>query len=62
MARTPAIELVPGLFRIPTAPADFLNSFAFLDDDGQVTLVDTGMRTRTTRADWQRSPRRLAHR
>jgi glyoxylase-like metal-dependent hydrolase (beta-lactamase superfamily II) len=45
MARTPAIELVPGLFRIPTAPADFLNSFAFVDDDGQVTLVDTGMRS-----------------
>jgi glyoxylase-like metal-dependent hydrolase (beta-lactamase superfamily II) len=44
MARTPAVELVPGVFRIPTAPADFVNSFAFVDSDGQVTLVDTGMR------------------
>ncbi len=45
MARTPAVEVVPGLYRIPTAPADFVNSFAFVDEDGQVTLVDTGMRS-----------------
>lgn len=45
MAGTPAIELVPGVFRIPTAPADFVNSFAIVDSDGQVTLIDTGLRT-----------------
>lgn len=45
MAGPPAIELVPGVFRIPMAPADFVNSFALVDGDGQVTLIDTGMRT-----------------
>lgn len=44
MATIPAIELSPGIYRIPTAPFDFVNSFAFVADDGQVTLVDTGMR------------------
>lgn len=40
----PAVELAPGVWRIPTAPADLVNSFALVDDDGQVTLVDTGTR------------------
>lgn len=44
MAKVPAIELSPGVYRIPTAPKDLINSYAFLDDDGQVTLVDTGMK------------------
>ncbi len=35
--------LAPGVFRIPTM-RDFINSFAFVDDDGQVTLVDCGLR------------------
>lgn len=42
MARTPAVELAPGVFRIPTTPGDYVNVFAFRDDDGQVTLVDCG--------------------
>lgn len=39
-----AVELAPGVWRIPTAPRDLVNSFAFLDSDGQVTLVDTGVK------------------
>jgi glyoxylase-like metal-dependent hydrolase (beta-lactamase superfamily II) len=42
VGRTPAVHLAPGVWRIPTAPADLVNSFAFVDDDGQVTLVDAG--------------------
>lgn len=45
MSRAPAIELGPGVYRIPTAPSDLVNSFAFLDADGQVTLVDCGLRS-----------------
>ena len=41
--------LAPGVYRIPTL-GDFINSFAFRDDDGQVTLVDCGLR---------RAPRRI---
>jgi glyoxylase-like metal-dependent hydrolase (beta-lactamase superfamily II) len=41
----PAVQLAPGVWRIPTAPRDLVNSFAFLDDDGQVTLVDTGVKS-----------------
>jgi glyoxylase-like metal-dependent hydrolase (beta-lactamase superfamily II) len=44
MATTPAVELAPRVWRIPTAPADLVNTFAFVDDDGQVTLVDAGTR------------------
>jgi glyoxylase-like metal-dependent hydrolase (beta-lactamase superfamily II) len=50
VGRTPAIQLAPGVWRIPTAPADLVNSFAFVDDDGQVTLVDAGTK---------RAPRRI---
>ncbi|HEY0700411.1 MAG TPA: MBL fold metallo-hydrolase, partial [Micromonospora sp.] len=42
MARPPATELAPGVFRIPTTIGDYVNVFAFRDDDGQVTLVDCG--------------------
>ena len=38
------MELVPGVWRIPTAPRDLVNTIAFVDDDGQVTLVDTGIK------------------
>lgn len=40
---SPLIPLGPGVFRIPTA-GDYVNSYAFLEDDGSVTLVDTGLR------------------
>ncbi|MGH8868811.1 MAG: MBL fold metallo-hydrolase [Actinomycetes bacterium] len=50
MPAAPAVELAPGVYRIPTAPADTINSFAFRDEDGQVTLVDCGLK---------RAPRRI---
>jgi glyoxylase-like metal-dependent hydrolase (beta-lactamase superfamily II) len=40
-----AISLAPGVWRIPTAPADLVNTYAFRDDDGQVTLVDAGVKS-----------------
>jgi glyoxylase-like metal-dependent hydrolase (beta-lactamase superfamily II) len=42
MAKPAAFQLVPAVWRIPAAPFDFVNIFALIDDDGQVTLVDTG--------------------
>ncbi|NES27237.1 MBL fold metallo-hydrolase [Micromonospora terminaliae] len=44
MARTAAVPLAPGVWRIPTVGRAAVNSYAFLDDDGSVTLVDCGMR------------------
>jgi glyoxylase-like metal-dependent hydrolase (beta-lactamase superfamily II) len=44
MAKAPAVQLAANVWRIPTAPRDFVNSFAFVEDDGSVTLVDTGVR------------------
>lgn len=43
MARTPAVALAEGIYRIPTM-GDFINSFAFVEDDGSVTLVDCGVK------------------
>jgi glyoxylase-like metal-dependent hydrolase (beta-lactamase superfamily II) len=39
----PVVMLAPGVARVPTM-GDFINSFAFLEDDGQVTLVDCGVK------------------
>lgn len=39
----PIAAIAPGVFRIPTA-GDFINTFAFADDDESVTLVDTGLK------------------
>lgn len=44
MPSTPAVPLAPGVFRIPTAGKDWINSFALVQDDGSVTLVDTGLK------------------
>jgi glyoxylase-like metal-dependent hydrolase (beta-lactamase superfamily II) len=50
MAReTTAIELARNVYRIPTTRWDFINSFAFVEDDGSVTLVDCGLRWTTKR-------------
>lgn len=38
-----AVQLAPGAYRIPLTPLDMVNAFAFAHDDGQVTLVDTGV-------------------
>ena len=43
-----AIALGPGVWRIPTA-GDFINSFAFVEEDGSVTLVDTGIKRASSR-------------
>jgi glyoxylase-like metal-dependent hydrolase (beta-lactamase superfamily II) len=44
MARVPAVEVAPGVVRIPTIGAANTNSFALVDDDGSVTLVDCGLK------------------
>lgn len=38
-----AVMLVPGVFRIPTVGRSAVNSFAFVEEDGSVTLVDCGL-------------------
>lgn len=45
------VQLADGVWRIPTAPADLVNSVAIAGPDGSFTLVDAGLR-------W--APRRLA--
>jgi glyoxylase-like metal-dependent hydrolase (beta-lactamase superfamily II) len=44
VARDAAVRLAPGVWRIPTTVGDLINSFALVDDDGSVTLVDAGLR------------------
>lgn len=39
-----AVEMVPGVWRIPTIGRSAVNSYAFVEDDGSVTLVDCGVR------------------
>jgi glyoxylase-like metal-dependent hydrolase (beta-lactamase superfamily II) len=43
MATPPAVAVAPNVFRIPTVGAASVNSYAVLDDDGSVTLVDCGL-------------------
>jgi glyoxylase-like metal-dependent hydrolase (beta-lactamase superfamily II) len=49
MAPPPAVAVAPGVFRIPTVGSSATNSFALLDDDGSVTLVDTGLKSAPAR-------------
>ena len=42
MAKPPAVQLAPGVWRIPLI-GDFVNGFMLRDDDGQVTLIDMGI-------------------
>lgn len=44
MTRTPAVRLADAVWRIPTTRFDLINSYAFVEDDGQVTLVDCGLK------------------
>jgi glyoxylase-like metal-dependent hydrolase (beta-lactamase superfamily II) len=37
------VELAPNVFRIPTMGRSAVNSFAFVDGDGSVTLIDCGV-------------------
>lgn len=43
------VQLAPGILRIPLVRLDGVNAYAFLEDDGSVTLVDTGMRGSSAR-------------
>jgi glyoxylase-like metal-dependent hydrolase (beta-lactamase superfamily II) len=40
-----AVQVADGVWRIPTAPADFINSYLLAGDDGTLTLVDAGTRS-----------------
>ena len=44
MAKGAAVRLAEGVWRIPTAPGDMINSFALAGADGGVTIVDAGLR------------------
>ena len=44
MARTPAVSVAPGVWRIPLV-GDFVNGYILRDDDEQVTLVDMGVKS-----------------
>jgi glyoxylase-like metal-dependent hydrolase (beta-lactamase superfamily II) len=44
-----AVELASGVYRIPTAGSDWVNSVAFLEADGSVTVVDCGLASGTKR-------------
>lgn len=39
-----AIPVAPGIWRIPTMRMDLVNSYLLASDDGQLTLVDTGVK------------------
>ncbi|MEO5983428.1 MAG: MBL fold metallo-hydrolase [Pedococcus sp.] len=43
MAKDPAVALAPNVWRIPLL-GDFVNGFVLRDDDGQVTLIDMGVK------------------
>ena len=43
MSKPPVVTLAPGVYRIPTM-GDFINSYAFVEEDGSVTLVDCGLK------------------
>ncbi len=49
MSNPAALRVAPDLWRIPVAPFQFVNVYAFVDQDGQVTLVDTGMKSSVKR-------------
>jgi glyoxylase-like metal-dependent hydrolase (beta-lactamase superfamily II) len=44
-----AVALAPGVWRLPTLGSNLINSFAFIDPGGDVTLVDAGLRGATRR-------------
>jgi glyoxylase-like metal-dependent hydrolase (beta-lactamase superfamily II) len=49
VANPAAYQLAANVWRIPAAPFDFVNVFALVDDLGQVTMVDTGIKGSTKR-------------
>lgn len=49
MSNEPAYEVAKNIWRIPAAPFDFVNIYALVDEDGRVTLVDTGVKSSAAR-------------
>lgn len=49
MAKEAAVRLAEGVWRIPTAPGDMINSFALAGADGGVTIVDAGLKLASAR-------------
>jgi len=43
VSRAPVVSLAPGVHRLPTL-GDYINSYAFVNDDGSVTLIDCGIK------------------
>jgi glyoxylase-like metal-dependent hydrolase (beta-lactamase superfamily II) len=61
-----AVQVADRVWRIPTAPADFLNSYLIEGDDGTLTLIDAGTRGAPKRllaalAGLGKSPRDVTH-
>jgi glyoxylase-like metal-dependent hydrolase (beta-lactamase superfamily II) len=44
-----AVQLAPGVWRIPVTPHDLVNTFLLEAPDGSLTLVDAGLRRSTAR-------------
>jgi glyoxylase-like metal-dependent hydrolase (beta-lactamase superfamily II) len=44
VAKEAVVRLADGVWRIPTAPGDMINSFALVGSDGGVTVVDAGLK------------------
>jgi glyoxylase-like metal-dependent hydrolase (beta-lactamase superfamily II) len=51
MAKPAAYRIAPNIWRIPAAAFDFVNVYALVDEDGGVTLVDTGTKSSVKRID-----------
>jgi glyoxylase-like metal-dependent hydrolase (beta-lactamase superfamily II) len=49
VAKEAAVRLADGVWRIPTAPGDMINSFALSGPDGGVTVVDAGLKYKAAR-------------
>lgn len=49
MSKEAAYEIAKNIWRIPAAPFDFVNIYALVEDDGRVTLVDTGVKSSAAR-------------
>lgn len=61
-----AVQVADGVWRLPTAPADLVNSYLLQGEDGSLVLVDAGTRGAPKRllaalASLGRSPRDVTH-
>jgi glyoxylase-like metal-dependent hydrolase (beta-lactamase superfamily II) len=44
VAKEAAVRLADGVWRVPTAPGDMINSFVLAGPDGGVTVIDAGLK------------------